>query len=40
MTALAAIVLLAWTYLLVLHGRFWQAGPVLPPARPTVAEPA
>ncbi len=34
MTALAVLALLAWAYLLVLHGRFWQAGPVLAPARP------
>ncbi len=34
MTALAAVALLAWAYLLTLHGRFWQAGPSLAPARP------
>ncbi len=34
MTWLAAIALLAWLYLALLHGRFWQAGPVLAPARP------
>ena len=34
MTALAALALLAWVYLLALHGRFWQAGPVLAPVRP------
>ena len=32
MTVLAAVALLAWAYLLTLHGRFWQAGPVLAPA--------
>jgi hopene-associated glycosyltransferase HpnB len=31
--------LLAWAYLLLLHGRFWQAGPVLLPARPDQAPP-
>jgi hopene-associated glycosyltransferase HpnB len=30
MTALAALAALTWAYLLLLHGRFWQAGPVLP----------
>ena len=39
MIAIAALALLAWAYLLVLHGRFWQAGPVLPPARPDTAPP-
>ena len=34
MIALGGIALLAWLYLAVLHGRFWQAGPVLAPARP------
>ncbi len=34
MIVLAAVALLAWAYLLLLHGRFWQAGPVLAPARP------
>lgn len=33
----AAIALLAWAYLLLLHGRFWSAGPVLPLARLTSA---
>ncbi len=40
MTLIAAAALLAWTYLLLAHGRFWQAGPVLravqPPAWPAV----
>lgn len=30
---IAAIALLAWGYLLALHGRFWQSGPVLPTIR-------
>ncbi len=34
MTALAVLALLAWVYLLALHGRFWQAGPMLAPVRP------
>ena len=34
MIAAAVAALLAWTYLLLLHGRFWQAGPMLAPARP------
>lgn len=32
MTALAGLAALAWTYLLLLHGRFWSAHPVLPPS--------
>jgi len=32
MMTLAVLALLAWAYLLALHGRFWQAGPVLAPA--------
>ena len=39
MTVLAAIALLAWTYLLLFHGRFWSAGPTLAPARPASAPP-
>ncbi len=31
---LAALALLVWLYLLLLHGRFWKSGPVLPPALP------
>ena len=31
MAALAALALLVWAYLLGAHGRFWSAGPVLPP---------
>ncbi len=34
---IAALALLAWAYLLGLHGRFWQSGPVLPAARPAEA---
>jgi hopene-associated glycosyltransferase HpnB len=37
MTTLALISLLAWLYLVLLHGRFWQAGPVLAPAQPSCA---
>ncbi len=32
MVALAAVSLLIWAYLLGLHGRFWQAGPLLDPS--------
>jgi hopene-associated glycosyltransferase HpnB len=39
MTILAACALLAWAYLLLGHGRFWSAGPVLAPARPAAAPP-
>ncbi|GAC1341760.1 MAG: hypothetical protein NVSMB18_14490 [Acetobacteraceae bacterium] len=39
MTALAALTVVAWAYLLLAHGRFWQAGPVLAPAR-AIAAPA
>jgi hopene-associated glycosyltransferase HpnB len=34
MTGLAIVALLIWIYLLFAHGTFWQAGPVLPLARP------
>ena len=34
MTLVAALALLAWLYLALLHGRFWTAGPVLPATRP------
>ncbi len=34
MTALAALALGIWVYLLLGHGKFWQAGPTLAPARP------
>ncbi|MGI4952203.1 MAG: glycosyltransferase [Janthinobacterium lividum] len=33
MTGIAALALLIWAYLLAAHGRFWSAGPVLPPVR-------
>lgn len=39
MTALALLALTAWIYLLALHGRFWSAGPSLPPATPKHALP-
>jgi hopene-associated glycosyltransferase HpnB len=39
MTLLAAAALLIWVYLLCGHGRFWQAGPVLPDAVPAPAPP-
>ena len=37
MTTLAALALLIWLYLLLAHGRFWQSGPELAPARPIAA---
>ncbi|HUZ63500.1 MAG TPA: glycosyltransferase [Acetobacteraceae bacterium] len=37
MTALALLSLAVWVGLLTLHGRFWQAGPVLAPAAPAAA---
>ena len=39
MIAVAALALVAWLYLALLHGRFWQAGPVLAPAAPRAAPP-
>jgi hopene-associated glycosyltransferase HpnB len=33
MTWVAATVLAVWVYLLLGHGRFWQTGPILPPAK-------
>ncbi len=36
MTTLAGLSLLIWLYLLLAHGRFWQSGPELAPARPAV----
>lgn len=39
MMLLAALALLAWLWLMVAHGRFWQAGPVLAPSRPTASPP-
>ena len=37
MTVLAVLSLLIWLSLIALHGRFWQAGPILTPARPSTA---
>ena len=37
MTTLAGLSLLIWLYLLLAHGRFWQSGPELAPARPAVS---
>jgi hopene-associated glycosyltransferase HpnB len=37
MTTLSAVSLLIWLYLLLPHGRFWQSGPELAPARPAEA---
>ena len=37
MIILAAVAALAWLYLLLGHGRFWQAGPILSPDRPDAA---
>lgn len=39
MTLLAAAALLVWLYLALLHGRFWQAGPVMPKAVPSALPP-
>ena len=39
MIIVAAAALVIWAYLLLLHGRFWRAGPVLSPARPISAPP-
>ena len=39
MTTLAMLSLLIWLYLLLAHGRFWQSGPELAPARPAAAPP-
>jgi hopene-associated glycosyltransferase HpnB len=36
---IAAVCLLAWAYLLALHGRFWRSGPELAQARPEYAPP-
>lgn len=36
-TGVAALALGAWAYLLAGHGRFWQSGPALVPARPVPA---
>ena len=40
MISLAALALLAWAGLLLAHGRYWQAGPSLAPARLAPARPA
>ncbi len=37
MIVLAVLSLCAWIYLLSAHGRFWQAGPLLPADRPQAA---
>ena len=39
MTALAALALVTWLWLLVAHGRFWREGPVLAAAVPRTAPP-
>jgi hopene-associated glycosyltransferase HpnB len=39
MTFAAALALLVWAYLLLGHGRFWSASPVLAPAAPMWAPP-
>ncbi|MDR3538121.1 MAG: glycosyltransferase [Acetobacteraceae bacterium] len=39
MIGLVTLSLIIWLYLVLGHGRFWQAGPVLPPDRPVVAPP-
>ncbi len=39
MIALAFLSLLAWAYLLALHGRFWLSGPELIPGRPAANPP-
>lgn len=39
MLVCAALALAIWVYLLFGHGRFWQAGPALSPARPQIAPP-
>ena len=39
MTTLAVLSLLIWLYLLLAHGRFWQSGPELSPARPAAPPP-
>ena len=37
MTFLTAAALAIWLYLVFAHGKFWQAGPVLPVAYPATA---
>jgi len=36
---IALLALLAWAWLLALHGRFWQSGPALAPLHPRAAPP-
>jgi hopene-associated glycosyltransferase HpnB len=40
MLLVAAISLAVWAYLLLGHGYFWQAGPILPPNRPLAPAPS
>src|SRR5690242_13663255 len=37
MTTLATLAVAIWLYLLLAHGRFWQSGPELAPAKPMTA---
>jgi hopene-associated glycosyltransferase HpnB len=39
MTAITALSLAIWIYLLTGHGRFWQAGPILTPTNPQTPAP-
>jgi hopene-associated glycosyltransferase HpnB len=39
MILVAAVALMAWAYLLLLHGRFWRAGPMLQAAWPASSPP-
>ena len=39
MTALALLAAAIWAYLILLHGRFWSAGPLLPPTAATTTTP-
>jgi hopene-associated glycosyltransferase HpnB len=39
MTGLVVLAALVWAYLLLLHGRFWQAGPYIGAARPVTPSP-
>jgi len=39
MNGAAMLALAVWLYLIALHGRFWQSGPVLPPGRLVWAPP-
>jgi hopene-associated glycosyltransferase HpnB len=34
---LTVVAALAWAYLIIWHGKFWQAGPILPASRPAAA---